>query len=100
VNHKQYYYIAVAYAHNEFWPYSQEPGVPDGLLGQKKPYLAGRKSATGRIQSITAIPHNTTPTNGGSVINAQYGDGRESRVLKAMVTVVLNWKCYRKASTR
>lgn len=75
VNHKQYYYIAVAYAHNEFWPYSQEPGVPDGLLGQKKPYLAGRKSATGRIQSITAIPHNTTPTSGGSVINAQYGDG-------------------------
>ncbi|MEN8223927.1 MAG: T9SS type A sorting domain-containing protein [Bacteroidota bacterium] len=69
-NFKQYYYIAVAYAYNEYMAYSQEPGVLGGLFGQKKPYLAGRRN----IRTYTAIPH---PTVNGTVLNAGYGQGPE-----------------------
>ena len=67
-NFKQYYYVAVAYAHNEYMPYSQEPAVLNGLLGQKKPYLAGRRN----IKTYTAIPH---PTVNGTILNSDYGEG-------------------------
>jgi len=70
VNHKQYYYMALAYAHNEYMPYSQESAVLNGLLGQKAPYLAGRKN----IKSYTAIPHKTI---NGIVVNGNYGDSPE-----------------------
>jgi hypothetical protein len=70
INHKQYYYMAIAYAHNEYMPYSQEPGILNGLLGQKKPYLAGRKN----IRIYTAIPHKTI---NGLLPNSDYGDGPE-----------------------
>lgn len=74
VNHKKYYYVAVAYAYNNFLTYEEDPGNPNGLNGQKKPYLAGRKGAIGPIQVITAIPHLTSPENGGTIINANYGE--------------------------
>jgi len=64
INHKQYYYIAVAYAYNEFAPYSQ---TAVGLNGQKKPYLAGRSN----LKSYTGIPH--IPLD--DVPNSMYGDG-------------------------
>ena len=67
VNHQPYYFMAVAYAYNNYWPYSQEPGELNGLLGQKKPYLEGRKN----IQTYTAVPHKTI---NGTVLNANYGD--------------------------
>ena len=51
VNHKTYYFMAVAYAYNNFLPYNQDNGL--GLLGQKKPYLEGRKN----IQVYSAVPH-------------------------------------------
>lgn len=70
VNNKQYYFMAVAYAFNQYAPYSEEPGVLNGLYGQKRPYLAGRKN----IKTYTAIPHKTV---GGTVLNASYGDGFE-----------------------
>ena len=74
INHKKYYYIAIAYSFNEYMKYSQDAAVIDGLFGQKLPYLAGRKSAVGGpITAVTAIPHNTSP--GGKVINAEYGAG-------------------------
>lgn len=73
VNHKQYYYIAIAYAYNNYKTYI--PDDPAYYDGQKKPYLAGRKSATGRIQSITVIPHIPAPEAGGTILNAAYGDG-------------------------
>ncbi|MDD3875692.1 MAG: T9SS type A sorting domain-containing protein [Bacteroidales bacterium] len=74
VNHKQYYYLAIAYAYNSYMSYSQDPGTLNGLYGQKKPYLAGRKSAVGGpIQAVVGIPHFTTP--GGQILNAAYGDG-------------------------
>ena len=59
--------MAVAYAYNNYLPYSQEPGVENGLLGQKKPYLEGRKN----IQVYSAVPHKTI---NGTVLNATYGD--------------------------
>ncbi|NQT78004.1 MAG: T9SS type A sorting domain-containing protein [Bacteroidetes bacterium] len=67
-NFRQYYYVVVAYAYNEYLPYSQEPGILNGLLGQKKTYLAGRRN----IKTYTAIPH---PTVNGTVINSEYGEG-------------------------
>jgi hypothetical protein len=76
VNHKKYYYIAIAYAYNNYKKYSQDPGVLDGLHGQKQPYLAGRKTAVGTaITSVTAIPHNPSPEKGGTEPQAEYGDG-------------------------
>jgi len=77
VNHKQYYYMAIAYAYNEYRPYSQDPGVLNGLYGQKHPYLAGRKSSAGPITSVTGIPHITSPEASGTILNSSYGDGPE-----------------------
>jgi len=67
-NFKQYYYTVVAYSYNEYMPYTQEPAVLNGLLGQKAPYLAGRRN----ISTYTAIPH---PTVNGTVLNSEYGEG-------------------------
>ncbi len=79
VNHKKYYYIAIAYAYNNYMTYSEDPGsqIPGiiGLWGQKKPYLAGRKSPTGPINFVTAIPHIPKPESNGTVQNSVYGDG-------------------------
>ena len=65
VNHKPYYFMAVAYAYNCYAPYVQDD--PDNMNGQKKPYLEGRKN----IQCYTAIPHKTV---NGTVLRASYGD--------------------------
>ena len=67
VNHKTYYFMAVAYAYNNYLTYSQEPTVQNGLLGQKKPYLEGRKN----IQVYAAVPHKLVD---GLVLNSSYGD--------------------------
>jgi hypothetical protein len=76
VNNKKYYFIAIAYAHNEFAPYSVDPSIIDGLRGQKMPYLASRKTqAGGSIVAIPAIPHIPAPEAGGTKVNAKYGDG-------------------------
>ena len=78
VNHKKYYYIAIAYGYNNYMTFSEDAGsqIPGviGLWGQKTPYLAGRKSPTGPINPITAIPHIPTPEAGGTVQNSIYGN--------------------------
>lgn len=75
VNHKKYYYLAVSYAYNNFSKYSQDPNVLDGLNGQKRTYLAGRKGAKGKaIVPITVIPHNPSVESNGTVLPAAYGD--------------------------
>ena len=72
INHKQYYFLAVAYGYNEFMKYSADPGAQSpptsGLAGQKRPFLAGRKG----IKVITGIPH--IPVGTTSITSA-YGDG-------------------------
>ncbi|MDP2424057.1 MAG: hypothetical protein Q8M23_06905, partial [Bacteroidales bacterium] len=74
VNHKQYYYLALAYGHNQYEKYTadpqaQEPGV-QSLYGQKKVFLSGRNN----IKNYTAIPHKIV----GSInAKSKYGDGVE-----------------------
>jgi len=75
VNHKKYYYVAIAYGYNEYKKYEQNIYNPSGLSGQTKPFLAGRKSALGPIKVVTAIPHKTSPEAEGTIIHSQYGDG-------------------------
>ena len=70
VNHKTYYFMAVAYAYNNYLTYSQEPGVANGLYGQMKPYLEGRKN----IQCYSAIPHKIV---NGVTMRSVYGDNPE-----------------------
>ena len=63
INHKQYYYMAVAYGYNQYKPYQ-----PDSIdKGQATPYLQGRNN----IQRYTAIPH--IPI--GDQMHSSYGDG-------------------------
>ena len=66
INHKAYYYMAVAYAYNNYMDYSQDPSIENGLYGQQKPYLEGRKN----IQCYTAVPHKTL---NGTVLRCEYG---------------------------
>ncbi len=73
VNHKTYYYIAIAYGYNEYKKY--DGNDPLKLDGQKLPYIGSRKLGGGQgIRSFSAIPHNPTPENGGTVANSAYGD--------------------------
>ena len=73
INHKTYYYIAVAYGYNSFKDF--DPNDPFKLDGQKKPYIGSRKAGGGGgIVSFAAIPHNPVPENGGTLANAVYGD--------------------------
>ncbi len=74
VNHKKYYYVAIAYGYNQYKKYEQDINNPSGLSGQKTPYLAGRKSATGPIKVVTAIPHIVSPEKDGTVAHSKYGD--------------------------
>jgi len=65
INHKQYYYMAIAYAYNEFKEYNQNN--PAALNGQKLPFLSGRSN----LKSYTGIPH--IPMD--DVPNSIYGEG-------------------------
>ncbi len=71
VNFKKYYYLAVAYAHNEYDEY--DPEDPTKLDGQKEPYLLSRKSAFGPIQTLECIPHNPIANGMGTDVNSYYG---------------------------
>jgi len=62
VNHKHYYYTAIAYAYNEY-----EPFDPLTLVGQRKPYLEGRAN----IRTYDPLPHPQTYRT----INGMYGEG-------------------------
>jgi hypothetical protein len=72
VNHKTYYYIAVAYAYNNYKPY--DPNDPTLLDGQKLPYLRSRINADGSaLKPTAAVPHNPVPENDGTLQQATYG---------------------------
>jgi len=62
INHKHYYYTAIAFAHNEFAPFD-----PSSLIGQRTPYLEGR----GNIKTYDPLPHPQT----FRMINGLYGEG-------------------------
>ncbi len=72
VNHKTYYFIAVAYAFNEFKKY--DPNDPLLLDGQKLPYISSRLSYDGTaVKAVAAIPHNTRPEGSGTDQRIGYG---------------------------
>ena len=76
VNHKTYYYMVISYGHNNYKSF--DPSDPNALDGQKKPYIPSRTGYDGKeIHSYPAIPHTPKPEAGGTVQNAQYGDGVE-----------------------
>ena len=63
VNNKQYYYLALAYAYNNYLPFGMD--FPNSS-GQTHPYLSGRKN----IQTYTGMPHLTV---NGTVLHSEYG---------------------------
>lgn len=80
INHKAYYFMAVAYGHNEFKKYQQDiPPVNATMCdptvgattGQKKPFKQGRKN----LVNYSAIPHISEPYTGGTEIHGEYGSG-------------------------
>ncbi|MBL4705926.1 MAG: T9SS C-terminal target domain-containing protein, partial [Flavobacteriales bacterium] len=76
VNHKRYYYMAIAYAYNGFKEY--DPLNGNNLDGQKLPYLAGRLNGQGtEIKTMIGIPHIPAPELMGTIANANFGDGVE-----------------------
>ena len=80
VNHKKYYYVAIAYAHNEFKPYN--PDDPDLLDGQKLPYISSRLAADGSaISPVVGIPSTIAPRLGGTRTSFGYGDSPEITAL-------------------
>lgn len=62
INHKKYYYSAVAYGYNKYQQFD-----PVEVVGQRNPYLEGRFN----IQTYTVIPRPITD----KTLNADYGDG-------------------------
>ncbi len=76
VNMKQYHFIAVAYAYNQFKKYIQDD--PLNSDGQKKPYLGSRQSCIGgAIKITTGVPHISAPQTGGTLLNSYFGLGPE-----------------------
>lgn len=72
INHKTYYYVAIAYAFNEYKKY--DPNDPLALDGQKIPYISSRLNYDGTaITAVAAIPHNPTPEAGGTAQRIEYG---------------------------
>jgi hypothetical protein len=70
VNNKTYYYVAVAYAYNNFKMY-----VPDeqtSLDGQKTPFIRSRNSYDGStIKASSAVPHPTITED--KILKTSYG---------------------------
>ena len=71
VNDRPYYFMVIAYAYNNYFPYN--PNGPDTNIrwGQKLPFLQGRRN----IRVYTAYPHMVQAQTYGTVQNANYGSG-------------------------
>lgn len=69
VNHRQYYYMVIAYAFNP----GEVTSDPFMSVTSNTPYLAGRKN----VRVYTAIPHIPTPEQMGTIQNSVYGSGPE-----------------------
>ena len=70
VNHKTYYFMALAYGYNNYEDYDAVT-----LAGQDLQYKASRKAAVGSIRVYSGTPHKPTPESGGLIQAAAYGDG-------------------------
>jgi len=70
VNHKTYYFMALAYGYNNYRPYD-----PFLKTGQSLPFIASRKAVIGSIPSVNAIPHAIAPEANGTLASVSYGYG-------------------------
>ena len=70
INHRTYYFMALAYGYNNYDPYNPITGT-----GQDVQYKASRKGAIGSLRSYSGIPHATSPEADGTIQNSNYGDG-------------------------
>ncbi len=72
INHKKYYFVAIAYAYNNFATYD-----PGANVGQRRPYLEGRRNlgSDGLGTPYVGIPRIVAPEFSGIRLNANYGDG-------------------------
>lgn len=74
INNKTYYYYAVAYAYNNYLPYVEDVSPNSNpnanYLGQKRPYLEGRKT-----KRASGIPNNPIFENGSTTMQSSYGTG-------------------------
>ena len=70
VNHRTYYFMALAYGYNNYREFNSETGV-----GQDIQYKASRKGAVGSIRVYSGVPHAPSPEEYGTIQNANYGDG-------------------------
>ncbi len=69
VNHKKYYFTAIAYAYNNYRTF--EP-LTLPVVGQNRPYLPSRKSGDGsQIKTYTVIPRPIVDR----ALQSSYGDG-------------------------
>lgn len=71
VNHKTYYFMAIAYAYNDYLLY--QPDDITTFNGQKMPYLGSRQSSSGDVSFVAAIPHKVAPESVGTLTHADYG---------------------------
>lgn len=62
INHKEYYYFAVAYGYNEYEPFNPQTGV-----GQQRPFITGRRT----FGVVTVVPRPIVY----DALNTFYGDG-------------------------
>ena len=72
VNHKTYYFMTLAYGYNP----AEENASPydvnaEDYDGRNQPFISGRRN----IKVYSAIPHFVESQNGGTNLNAAYGDG-------------------------
>lgn len=74
-NHKTYYFAAVAYAHNDYLSFYYPPFLQTPQIA---PYLQGR----GNFNKYTGIPHDIGSTNGGTQLNAEFGESVPVRRLE------------------
>lgn len=68
INHRRYYFAAIAYAFNEYQPFD-----PETSLGQQKPYLPSSNNIGDQEAGLpfyTVIPRPTVDLD----LNAEYGD--------------------------
>ena len=70
VNHRTYYFMALAYGYNNYDQYNSETGT-----GQDVQYKASRKGAIGSLRVYSGTPHVPSPEAGGTIQHADYGDG-------------------------
>ena len=70
INFKTYYFMAIAYGYNNYEDYNSTL-----LTGQAFTFKSSRKGANGEIIPYSGIPHKPTPASGGTIQQAQYGQG-------------------------